>query len=1043
MTNFHSLCNLHPHGDADYSPTSNTMLATSTTVCQGTGKVNDAVKTEGCLENAHGVVGITAWKVKREDALISQQVTYIPAAGEDGVGAGADASSEDCFRHSHEVIPPSASDGRGNTAESNCNDIDMSKLEELLKSKTTGIKHELGLLERGVSTVTTHATHATHSITPVLHEYEDAQGQGHPVKEVNKAEAKTQEVERKGLAMERACPAEMGVQRPMVEMDESIRASNKRWRSRIALITKVLASWTPSPDMPKSAVSASIFVGTNNASDSNQLGTTEGDKTRTIGANMNINGGSSTTPQKQIEIKSEACLPTNKATATTITPTVNNVSTKAQQLQQAEQQQNTQPSLPDPAQTPSQSQSQQADVSLDADQQAAVNAALNGESFFLTGSAGTGKSFVLKQIITALRSMGLSVVVTASTGCAAVAIQGCTIHSASGVGLGMDSLNKLRYIARYSKPVRNRLLKPDVLIIDEVSMLDSVLFEKIEAMYTEARKHVGLAITRGSVMDINRMRTEMRERLRRQREEKYQAKRLHRQRMREIRLFKRQRLSNYSTPQGGSGSVSVQEEKKEEQGQLVGIEDEQAMVDGDQQHVSGSSSQRKHNAFHDMKGMQDMSSQPRNDRYYKEKYLKEKLNRLDRDYSGALDVGNDSADPPFGGIQVIACGDFFQLPPVAASDPALQYSKQKYFAFACDAWKRALGKTVVLRQVHRQSDRHFVGLLNELRYGIVTHRTMRVLSACRVAGYEAEAYDDGTPVHYTKLYAYRAQVDNENTKRVEELPGRAVAYRAKDFVDKSKLGGLHISAVEQLLKNTTAVERTVLKTGARVLCVKNVDQMAGIVNGTAGTVVGFTLPAAELAKRRLAMRNSLTEMEYREKLISPFTVDGLIREEVVDADHEVLQEYLRKECFPGRPDGVPEVDVQYGQMLPVVTFDNGVTRTMGCETWSVFGLSGQEVANRKQIPLILGWALTIHKAQGMTLDLVETDVGKAFDYGQVYVAVSRARQMQGLRLTTFNVNKVLAHEEVRAFYDETLTSTKTECAKNEAKSEAVVSEVTF
>lgn len=1030
MTNSHFLCNCHPPGDADYSLTSNTVLATSTTACQGTGKANDVVKTKGCLENAYGAVGVTAWKVKSKDALISEQGTYTPAAGEDGVGdcdcAGAGASSEACFHQSHQKILSSASGGRANMAESNCNDIVLSKPEEPQKSKAIVIKHELGVLEIDTSTV---RTHAMHSNTPVLHEYEHAQarGQGHPVKELSnaEAEAKTQVVERNGLVIEKTCPAEMKVQRPMVEMDKSTRASNKRWRSRVTLISKALAAWSPSPDMPTSAVSSSIYAGTN-ASNSNQLEATDDDESRTAGANMNINAASLSTPQKIIELKSEACLPTNTATATTTTPAVSNVPTK-------EQQQNTQPSLPDPAQASLQLQLHQDDVSLDADQQAAVDAALNGESFFLTGSAGTGKSFVLKQIITALRNTGLSVVVTASTGCAAVAIQGCTIHSASGVGLGMDSLNKLRHIARHSKPVRNRLLKPDVLIIDEVSMLDSVLFEKIEAMYTEARKHVGLAITRGSVTDINRMRTEMRERLQKQREEKYQAKRLYRQRMREIRLFKRQRLSNYSTSQGGSGGVSVREEKNEEPDQLVGTNYEQAMPDGDQQHVSGTSSQQKQSDFHDMNGMQDISSQPRNDRYYKEKYLKEKLNRIERDCADTLDVNNDSADPPFGGIQVIACGDFFQLPPVAASDPALQFSKQKYFAFACDAWKRALGKTVVLRQVHRQSDRHFVGLLNELRYGIVTHRTMRVLSACRVAGYEAEAYDDGTPVHYTKLYAYRAQVDNENTKRLEELPGRAIAYRAKDFVDRPKLGGLHISAVEQLLKNTTAVERTVLKTGARVLCVKNVDQLAGIVNGTAGTVVGFTLPTAELAKRRLAMRTNLTKMEYREKLISPFTVDGLIKEEVVDADHEVLREYLHKECVPGRPDGVPEVDVQYGQMLPVVTFDNGVTRTMGSETWSVFGLSGQEVANRKQIPLILGWALTIHKAQGMTLDLVETDVGKAFDYGQVYVAVSRARQMQGLRLTTFNMNKVLAHEEVRAFYDETLVSTKTECAKKQGQ----------
>lgn len=63
--------------------------------------------------------------------------------------------------------------------------------------------------------------------------------------------------------------------------------------------------------------------------------------------------------------------------------------------------------------------------------------------FFLDGIAGTGKSFVLKQVITEFRNQGKSVSATASTGYAAVEIQGCTIHSASEIGLGMESLHEL------------------------------------------------------------------------------------------------------------------------------------------------------------------------------------------------------------------------------------------------------------------------------------------------------------------------------------------------------------------------------------------------------------------------------------------------------------------------------------------------------------------------------------------------------------------------------------------------------------------------
>lgn len=628
---------------------------------------------------------------------------------------------------------------------------------------------------------------------------------------------------------------------------------------------------------------------------------------------------------------------------------------------------------------------------FDEDQQAAIDAALKGESFFLTGSAGTGKSYVLKKIIHELRRKQLKVAVTASTGCAAVAIQGCTIHSACGVGLGLDSVEILKKKARM-RHVQKRLLAPDVLIIDEVSMLDAILFDKVEAMYATGRTHFSAVSVLGK---------------------------------------------------------------------------------------------RRH--------------------------------------------GAPAFDPnkPFGGLQVIVCGDFFQLPPVAPSDAKLQYSQQKMFAFESKAWRRTVQKTFVLRRVHRQADRNFIGLLNELRHGIVSRHTMRVLSACRVKGAVNEVDDDGRPVCYTKLYAFRRQVDSENERRLAELPTQAVAYCASDSIERDDLGILTEKAVITLLENVNVSNRVVLKKGARVLCMKNIDQASGIVNGSAGTVIGFTMGKEELMKRRFAvvadrMRhsreaqvteesengdlNNLTttlpeeksaptwiEQSGKEKVrdavgengkgstrdaaeriskekvrddlkkgmavkargdsegnsgekaredvesnaglekngdskdenamptlrnihvMEPMSIDGLMEDEIVDLDHESLRKYRENKKFIG-VDGLLELDCRCGEALPVVRFDNGVVATMHEESWNIIGMRGQEVAARRQIPLALGWAMTIHKAQGMTLDKVETDVGKAFDFGQVYVALSRAVSMQGLRITTFNASKVMAHEKVKQFY---------------------------
>ena len=71
-----------------------------------------------------------------------------------------------------------------------------------------------------------------------------------------------------------------------------------------------------------------------------------------------------------------------------------------------------------------------------------------------------------------------------------------------------------------------------------------------------------------------------------------------------------------------------------------------------------------------------------------------------------------------------------------------------------------------------------------------------------------------------------------------------------------------------------------------------------------------------------------------------------------------------------------------------------------------------------QIPLILAWAITIHKSQGATMDMAEIDVGSGvFECGQTYVALSRVKSLDGLYLTSFDPNKILINRKVRDFYD--------------------------
>jgi len=125
---------------------------------------------------------------------------------------------------------------------------------------------------------------------------------------------------------------------------------------------------------------------------------------------------------------------------------------------------------------------------LNSEQKRAVDLVINGSNLFLTGSAGTGKSFVLRYIVEALRALNKQVVVTATTGIAAVTIGGLTIHSFAGFGIGDESKDELRRKVSGSKRFREIWQSVDVLIIDEISMLKPDYFEKLSIVAQAARQ---------------------------------------------------------------------------------------------------------------------------------------------------------------------------------------------------------------------------------------------------------------------------------------------------------------------------------------------------------------------------------------------------------------------------------------------------------------------------------------------------------------------------------------------------------------------------
>lgn len=173
---------------------------------------------------------------------------------------------------------------------------------------------------------------------------------------------------------------------------------------------------------------------------------------------------------------------------------------------------------------------------------------------------------------------------------------------------------------------------------------------------------------------------------------------------------------------------------------------------------------------------------------------------------------------PFGGIQVVLTGDFFQLPPITRGNTPVQ------FAFESTVWQQMADVVVCyLDIVYRQTDDPLLGILQEIRSGELTEATIELLKD----RLEATVPDHITP---TRLYTHNIDVDVVNNAELEKLSGAAKVFEMTSSGKKD--------AIASLKKYCLAPEQLKLKVGAAVMCVKN-NIKAGYVNGTLGTVTGF------------------------------------------------------------------------------------------------------------------------------------------------------------------------------------------------------------
>ena len=315
---------------------------------------------------------------------------------------------------------------------------------------------------------------------------------------------------------------------------------------------------------------------------------------------------------------------------------------------------------------------------------------------------------------------------------------------------------------------------------------------------------------------------------------------------------------------------------------------------------------------------------------------------------------------PFGGLQVVFVGDFYQLPPVGTEGEP----DTEQFCFESPMWRTVFKQEnhIELRTIFRQKDTSYIDILMQIRKGELDGEKAAILQQYLNREYDAEKNNGCVP---TKLFAIRSKVDYVNTQMFAKLNEREYVFQHEFKIDcltymdsgkvippdlLQKCNALSMPdkefELDQILNNSQCNKILRLKKGAAVMCTINLDMDNGICNGSQGVIIDI-------------VENSASQ-------------------------------------------------------TPIVKFSNGMIKRISPHYWQSEDYPTLAVG---QYPLCLAWALTIHKIQGATLSMAEIDIGRSiFEYGQTYVALSRIQSLDGLYLSAFEPSKIKANPTVNGFY---------------------------
>ncbi|CAI5657796.1 unnamed protein product [Oreochromis niloticus] len=306
---------------------------------------------------------------------------------------------------------------------------------------------------------------------------------------------------------------------------------------------------------------------------------------------------------------------------------------------------------------------------------------------------------------------------------------------------------------------------------------------------------------------------------------------------------------------------------------------------------------------------------------------------------------------PFGGMSVLAVGDFYQLPPVRQSKPLCVYDPEQI-----DLWQEHF-QMITLTEIMRQKDDvAFAEMLNRIR---IKEKTDELSQCDRDLLSQAVTAPEECPTEVLHIYATNKNVESHNTDTLKKLHSNIIIINADDFQKDKRTGRMArrdkpFTGGQNDLPDTLNVAE-----GARVMLTRNLDTLNGLVNGAFGILIKVVRSEndGQIIKLGLRMDN---RQPMRHNRSANAASDDLV---YIERAEESLK-------FKG--------------------------------------------AVRRQFPVKLAFACTIHKTQGLTTQTAVVSMRNIFEPGMAYVALSRVTSLSGLYLQDLDENKIYANPEVTA-----------------------------